>query len=259
MQRLRLHLSQVTADEQRRRHHTPHGEVGVVFLLGHATPHLQHVHVVIVTATGVGRQVEVLLDDVLHRSPLGTYVLRHTPRGGHAADPRAGVVPAADVQSDILAPRPADGIGYLRIACLLVEPQRVALRMGLTAAVVYLDEVEAQFPEEHVAVLLVVAIESHAHADGVGIIDAAAGVAPRIAVDAGLQSQPVDMLHHGFQSPWETLGVDEQAPRLPVAPAEVAVVDVHVPIPYLAQSFLDHGVGLPHDERVADVHTVGVP
>ena len=81
--------------------------------------------------------------------------------------------------------------------------------MWPSAAIVHLDEVEAQVAEEEAAVLLVVAIESHAHAYGVGIVDAAAGVAPRITIDARFQPQTVDMFHHRLQTFRKAGGVDE--------------------------------------------------
>ena len=106
-----------------------------------------------------------------------------------------------------------------------------------TAAEVHLDEVEAQVLEEEVGILLVVLVEPHALADGVAVEHAAAGVAPGIAVDAGLQPLLVDIVGHGLQAVGETRGVDEQVARLRVAPAEVAVVDVDVVVAHGLQPF----------------------
>ena len=137
---------------------------------------------------GIGREVEVLLDNVLHRFPPWSYVLRHTPRSSDLCSPCSGEVPSADVQPHVLAASIPDGFGNLGIACLLVERERVALGVGPAPAIVYLDEVEAKVAKEEVAVLLVVAIEPHPNADGVGIVYAAAGVTACIAVDASFQT-----------------------------------------------------------------------
>ena len=44
-----------------------------------------------------------------------------------------------------------------------------------------------------------------------------------------------------------------------VAIAEKAVVDVYVTIACRLEALGHHGVGLAHDERVADVYMIGVP
>ena len=122
-----------------------------------------------------------------------------------------------------------------------------------------LNEVEAEFLEEEVGVLLVVAIEPHALADDIAIEHAAAGVAPGIGVDAGLEVLAVDVVHEPFQAVGEALGVDEELTRLCVAPSEVAVVDIDIGIATATQALRDHRIGLLANQGLADVDAVGVP
>ena len=91
-------VGKVTADEQGRRHDAPHAEVGLVFLGGHRAANLEHVHVVVVAVVAVGREVEVLSDDALHRFPPVVDVACGTPGEGGIVNPRARIGPAAGVQ-----------------------------------------------------------------------------------------------------------------------------------------------------------------
>lgn len=158
-----------------------------------------------------------------------------------------------------MRPRVVDGLADGGVARLRVEGQVIGIAGGIASAEVNLDEVEAQLLEEHVAVLLVVTVESHTDGDSVFVVPRAAGVGPSVAIDAGLQSEAVDMVGHGLQPSGKAGGVGEQAAGLGIAPAEVPVVDVHIAVARILQSLADHGICLTHDERVADVHMIGVP
>ena len=231
----------------------------LVLLRRQRASHLEHVHIVVVALAAIGREVEVLLDDALHRAPGVVDVARGAPREGGAVDPCAGIGPSAGIHAHIRATGILDGVGNGGVAFLLVEHQVVFVVIVRAAAEVHLDEVKATLLEEEVGVLLVVFVEAHALTRGVAVEHRAAGVAASIAVDARLQSLLVYIVCHGLQSLREARGVYEQMAVVLVAPAEVAVVDVDVVVAHGAQSLADHRIGLALDNTLADVHTKGVP
>ena len=243
----------VAADHQRRAHDAPHAEVHLLLGGRQAAAYLQHVHVVVVAAAGIGRQVEVLAYDGLHRAPVGRYVAAYAPRARQVARPRAGEGPAADVDRDVFGADLADGLDDGRVTLALVEVELLA-----RAAVVDLDEVEAPLVEIEVGILLLVPVEPHAHAVGVGIPQRTAGVGARVGVDTRPQAKAVDMVDDALDAVGEAFGVGLQHALL-VAVAEEAVVDVDIAVAGILQPERHHGIGLAADKLLADVYTVGVP
>ena len=146
-----------------------------------------------------------------------------------------------------------------RVAFLGVEAVALAVLWHIGTAVIDLDEVEVQFLEEEVAVLLVVAVEPHVMGYRVATIIVAAGVGARIRVYARLQAESVDVIHHALQSPWEAHGVYEQLSCLGIASSEISVIDVDVPVACILEGSAGHHVCLSHDDGIADVEGKGVP
>ena len=110
----------------------------------------EHVHVVVVPLTRIGRKVEVSLHDGCHRRPHGTYVPGHSPGVGNLLGPCPGKVPSADVDVDM---PPGHAVNHMTnpfVAFLFVEVEVKA------PAVVNLDEVEVPVVEVLVRVLHVV-------------------------------------------------------------------------------------------------------
>ena len=203
-------------------------------------------------AAGKGGEVEVFLDDTLHRFPRTGNVARGAPGVGDVAGPGAGVSPAAEVIDHALLLAGLDGIANFGVLRLHVKPHVVA------AAVVHLDEVVVPLVEIGLAVGLFVLVETHAAPPG-GRVARAAGVVARIAVDAGLEAQRVDVVGHGAHAVGKLLGVDVQPACFGVAAVPVAVVDVDILVAGSRQTFAHHGVGLLADEFFADAKPVGVP
>ena len=170
---------------------------------------------------------------------------------GDVGDPCAGIGPAADVEHDVLLAAVADGIRDFRVLRALVEPHVVA------AAIVNLDEVEVPVAEVELAVLLLMACEAHADAPGMAVARAA-GVVARVAVDACLQAERVDVVDECAHARGEELRVQAQVAVLAAA-VPVAVVDVHILESSLLQSAVVHGVGLLADELFVDVQGKRVP
>ena len=169
----------------------------LVLLSAHTSPHLEHIHVVVVTAMTVSGQRKVLTDDAAHRFPSVGNVGGRAPGCSHVAHPRAGIVPSAHVEPH-LAPCILNGLADGRIALLLVESEPLAVLSGVATAIVDLDEVEVQVLEEVVAVLLVVLIEPRAVLLLLPAVVSGAGVVSGIGVDARLQTEPVDIVNHRF-------------------------------------------------------------
>ena len=69
----------------------------LVLLHGKSTPDLEHVHIVEGAGTGVGREIERLVDDVVDAIPPRRNVVAHAPGAADLADPGAWIVPTADV------------------------------------------------------------------------------------------------------------------------------------------------------------------
>lgn len=248
---------EVAADEQRRAHDAPHGQVRAQLFGREASAYLEHVHVVVMARRGVGREVEVAADDGFDRLPAVLYVGGYAPGVRHVGHPRTRKGPPAHVQAHLVARHgaqgPADG-GILR---LFVQVEVLGVLRWVAAAKVHLDEVKAEFVEEVVRVGLLVPVEPDAHARIVVPV-VAAGVAPGVGVGAGLQPEAVYVGHHRSQSLRKTGGMGVQA-ALGRAPVVGAVVNVDVAVAGLFQPVSGHGQCLPADEAVADVYAVGVP
>ena len=258
LQSVVLDACHIAADEQRRVHRTPHTEVRLILFCRHAASHLKHIHVVVVPTMAVCGQRQVLPNDASHRFPGIGDVGGRTPRGSHVAHPRAWIVPPAHVEPH-LAPGILDGLADGRIAFLLAEPEAFAVLSGIATAEVDLDEVEVQIFEEVVTVLLVVLIESRSVLLFLPAVVSGAGVVSGIGVDARLQSEPVDIVHHGFQSAWETVLVDDELSRGLVTTTLEAIVDIDVGISRSLQALVGHSLGLALDERRVDLGSKCVP
>lgn len=170
----------------------------------------------------------------------------------------AGVVPPAYVEPHIVAAGTADGCGYGGVALSLVEREAFAVLRCVTAAEIHFYEIESCGSEEKLGILAVMAVHADTPGYGVVIVIVAACIATGIAVDSGFEPEGVDMIHHRFEPTGKSDRMDEQG-AVAVAAAEVAVVDVDIAVAGVLQSVGDHGVGLAHDQRVADVDPVGVP
>ena len=120
------------------------------------------------------------------------------------------------------------------------------------------DEVKPHVDEIECGVLCVVTVEAYAAGYGVVVVVVAAGVSAGVAVDAGAQSEGMDVVDDRAESGGKSLRVCEQTP-FAVASTEETVVDIHMIVAGVAESGADHDVSLTHDEAVADVDAVGVP
>ena len=229
----------------------------LVLLFGKSAPDLEHVHVVEGAGTGVGREIERLVDDVVDAIPPRRNVVAHAPGAADLADPGAWIVPAADVDPHArlhCVKRLADErVALLRVH---VDLRRVAALRA--AAEVDLDEVEAELLEEILRVLALVVPEPHADSHLVVVEDAAAGVLAAVGVDAGLEAERMDVVDDGLESVGEALRVRLE-PSVLVASAEVAVVDVDVYVPALVELQLLDKVGVVLDRPLADVDAECVP
>ena len=231
----------------------------LVLLRCQRTPHLQHVHIVVVALAAVGGEVEVLGNDSLHRLPTAVDVAGGAPREGGTVNPRAGISPATGIHAHISTTRILDGLGNGRIAFPLVEHQVVLVMIIGTTTEVHLDEVETAVFEEEIGILLVVTIEAHALTRDVAVEHRTASISSGIAVDASLQSLLMDIVGHGFQSVGETGSMDEQMTVILIATTEISVVDVDMVEAHVFQPFADHRIGLPFDNTLTDVHAESVP
>ena len=144
---LRLEISHVAADKQRRCHYAPDAEMSAVLLGAHRASHLQHVHVVEMPVKGVCRKVQVLSDNSPDRLPAAGDVAGDPPRRGYVGHPCAGIIPTADIESHVLASGGLDSLMDRSVTGLRVKRQALVVLPGRAAAEVDLDEVEAQLLE----------------------------------------------------------------------------------------------------------------
>ena len=70
---------EVAADKQRRTHDAPHPEVCFFFRRRQSAAYFKHIHVVVVSVSGIGRKVEVFCDDVSDRTPVRRNVRTDAP------------------------------------------------------------------------------------------------------------------------------------------------------------------------------------
>ena len=173
--------------------------------------------------------------------------------------PVTRVVPTAYIHAHIGAPCVFNRFGNGGVAFLLVEVKVFAIVITYTSTEIDLDEVEAEFLEEKVAVLLVMSVEADAFGNLVTSMIVAAGVLAAIGVDACLHLEGVDIIDHRLQAIRETGGMDEQLSRFGVTSSEVAVVDVDVVVADFVESLCSHGSGLSLDDIFVDVEGKGVP
>ena len=203
----------------------------------------QHIHIVVAAASGISGEVFVLLDDVVDAAPYRTDVSGNAPRIRHLARPGAGETPAAEIEFHRLFYHGVHHLTYARVAFL-------GRKGDFTVATeINFDELEAQFVEEHLAVLRVVAIESYTEPVGVVVVPGAAGARTRIRIDAGFKPQGMDVLHRSLQPVGETGGMGNQASGA-VTIAEIAVVDIDKVVAGIFQAHRDHQVGLLHNDAV---------
>ena len=269
-ERLRGDRADVASDEERGREHAPQAEVELLLVRREALvalaehrldlalemADLEHVHVVVRARLRVRREVEVLLDDALEGLPVRADVAGRAPRLRDVRGPRAGERPAADVEPHVVASGRAYRLRYLGVARALVELET------LSAAVVHLDEVEAEVDEVELAVRRVVSVQPAALPAEVvvalGVLPhAAAGVRARVGVDARLEPQRVDSVDRGLHSVREPPRVEPEDAVLAVS-AEESVVNVHVRVArglesvrrHRARGVEDHLLGYLASERV---------
>ena len=126
--------------------------------------HREHIHIVVVSAAGISREIEILADNISYGVPHGAYVAAYSPRIGDTAHPCAGIAPSADVEVHFLARYAVDNIAYGGVSCLFVEFQ------FLTAAVVNLDEIEVPICKISSGISHIVAIHAGAYAVNIFIV-----------------------------------------------------------------------------------------
>ena len=134
----------------------------------------------------------------------------------------------------------------------------LAVLLGIAAAEVDFDKVEVHLAEIEAGIALVMAVHAHTDAQAVVVPEVSAGMASGVGIDAGLESQGVDMVGDGPQTVGEALRVGQQG-AVGSAAALKAVVYINIGIAGAVQPFGHHEVGLPADKAVADMHAVGVP
>ena len=224
-----------------------------LFALSQRTAYLQHVHVIEMSPLTVSRQWHVLLDNALHATPAVADVTADSPRGSEVLSPCARECPATDVNLYIVAPCLLDGAPDGRIAFLLVEVELLS-----SPTVVNLNEVVAPVSEVEPCVLLLMSVETCSDAVLVLVPDTAAGDSSRIRIDACLQSFRVDIVADSFHATRKPLRMRMHLSFL-IPVSEKAVVNIDIGVASILQTCTDDGIGLPLDERVTDVHPIGVP
>ena len=223
-------------------------------VLVHAAAYLHHVHVVVVSVSGVCLEVEVLVDDALHGFPVVVDVTGGSPGVGYVADPGAWVGPSAYVEGDFLSfllGSLGDSLADLGVLETLVQTHVV------TTAEVHLDKVVVPVDEVGVAVGFLISCQSHAASPRL-FLSGATGVVACIGVDTCREAQLVDVVGYHAHAVREFLGVDAEL-SVAVASVPVSVVDVDVLVACLCQSGADHGIGLPADDILGDVQGKSVP
>ena len=185
--------------------------------------------------------------------------MRRTPRESDVIDPRARIVPAAHVQTDICTPRLSNRLADGGVARLFIQGQTFAVLRTITTTEINLDEVEAEFIEEEVTVLLVVLVQPHSHGNGIAVVVVAARVMTCIAVNTCLQSLAVDVIDHRLHTVGKTCGMNQQLARRLVASSKVAIIDIDEAVAHIEQTPADHCIGLTLNQFLVDVHTIRVP
>ena len=115
--------------------------------------------------------------------------MSRAPGEGDIVYPGAGVIPAADVETDSLTSSFLYGIGNGGIAFLLIKDTAPFLTHA--SAEVHLYEVEAELVEEEVTVLMVMTVQPDTQAQRVLVVIAAASVVSTVGVDSGFKSETV--------------------------------------------------------------------
>ena len=125
---LEVHLTEVVAAHEGRRHHAPHGEVGLVLIFREfSVTNLQHFHVVPVAGTGVGIEFGGGINALKDANPApvegaieaGADVGGDSPKVADSLSPLPGLVlsPFADAEDDGTAGG-LDGLRHSLVGCL---------------------------------------------------------------------------------------------------------------------------------------------
>ena len=183
-QRLLRNPGQVTSDQQRRTHDTPHAEMRLFLFRFQTASDLQHVHIVVMPASRISREIQVHINAAFHGCPVRSDVRTDSPGTGQIPYPGPRISPAADIQGNIPGTDFPDRPYDLRIALLFVQFQLLA-----GPAIVYLDKVESPFIEKQVCILAFKAVQPYPDAMLVGIPDRSAGIGPGLRIDSGLESE----------------------------------------------------------------------
>ncbi len=240
-------LAQIGADEQRRGHDRPQGEVRAVLGVRHAAvADLQHVGVVPVAGARMGGEREVLLEDRQHRTPAVADVTGGPPQVADVRRPlpRLVLAPFADAVDDG-PPGRLEGVAHGAVALLRVDAEVVA--------VVVLEVVHA--PVGELLCVAVLVAERARESRAVAGLEAGAGV------DAELEALGVDIVRDGLDAVREAGRVGHQlAVRVAVRQGP-AVVEVDVPVAGVLEALVHEQVRDPLDHGLVEVGSAvrGVP
>ena len=102
------------------------------------------------------------------------------------------------------------------------------------------------------------AIKPGTDAVGITVPYGATCVAASIRIDSSFQTERMDVVGHGFHAVGESRGMGvHHANRITVA--EESVVDVDKLVSLFFQTKGCHGIRLPTNQTVADVHSIRIP
>ena len=136
--------------------------------------HFQHIHVIIMSLTGISGKIKILLYDMFYRTPTRTDIRTDTPRTCHILRPSTGESPTTDINGNIRTSCILDSLANSGITFLFFKSQL----LGTT--IIYLDKIIIPLFQIKIHVLLLMSIKAGTYSVSVIIIDGATSVIPRV-------------------------------------------------------------------------------
>ena len=134
----------------------------------------KHIHVIIMSLTGISGKITILLYDMFYRTPTRTDIRTDTPGTCHILRQSTGESPTTDIDGNIRTSGIPDSLTNSGITFLFFKSQ------FLGATIIYLDEIIIPLFQIEVHILLFMSIKAGTYSVSIIIIDGSTSVVPRI-------------------------------------------------------------------------------
>lgn len=93
------------------------------FLRFQSTANLQHIHIIIMTVSGIRRKIQILINDIFHRPPFRADITTDTPRAADILCPCTRKSPSAHINGNMVTRHFIKSTANLRISFFLIQTQ----------------------------------------------------------------------------------------------------------------------------------------